>query len=171
MAAGRTASGHRSLLQAAEDSVISDLRSQHQRLAQEVETRFEQTNAGLTTLMGMVGQLLGQQANTTGAGAAASDESAKAGVGHRRPDADSPQKPTKVPRQGPSPGPISAAKANSQVSDQGQVGSDQVEPVGIDGGHPATDCDASDLTLPPSSAGPKSRSRPLNFTIGICEIY
>eukprot|EP01050_Picozoa_sp_SAG11_P031188 SAG11_NODE_9581_length_898_cov_7.143930_1_plen_295_part_01 len=127
--------------------MVSDLRSQHERLAQEVEARFEQTDSGLKTLMGMVGQLLGQQANTTGAGAAASDESAKAGVGHRRPDADSPQKPTKVPRQGPSPGPISAAKANSQVSDQGQVGSDQVEPVGIDGGHPVTDCDASDLNV------------------------
>ena len=147
VAAGRTASGHRSLLQAAEDSVVSDLRSQHERLAQEVETRFEQTNSGLSTLMSMVGQLLGQQANTTGAGAAASDESAKAGVGHRRPDADSPQKPTKVPRQGPSPGPISAAEANSQVSGRGQVGSDQVEPVGIDGGHPVTDCDDSVLNV------------------------
>ena len=110
VAVGRTASGHRSLLQAAEESAVSDLRSQHDRLAQEVEARFERTNAGLSTLMSMVGQLLGQQANTTGAGAAASDESAKPGVGHRRPDADSPQKPTKVPRQGPSPGPISAAE-------------------------------------------------------------
>ena len=41
VAVGRTASGHRSLLQAAEDSVVSDLRSQHERLAQEVEIRFE----------------------------------------------------------------------------------------------------------------------------------
>eukprot|EP01050_Picozoa_sp_SAG11_P004979 SAG11_NODE_333_length_10574_cov_7.889451_11_plen_214_part_01 len=147
VAVGRTASGHRSLLQAAEELAVSDLRSQHDQLAQEVEAMFEQTNAGLSTLMGMVGQLLGHHANTTGAGAASSDENAKAGVGHRRPNADLPQKPAKFPRQGSSAEPISAAAANSHVSGQGQVGSDRVEPVGIDGGHPVTDCDASDLNV------------------------
>eukprot|EP01050_Picozoa_sp_SAG11_P024964 SAG11_NODE_5480_length_1549_cov_3.828276_1_plen_331_part_10 len=38
-------------------------------------------------------------------------------------------------------------KEESQVSGQGQVGSGRVEPAGIDGGHPVTNCDASDLNV------------------------
>ena len=139
-----------------------------------MEARFEQTNTGLATLMSMVGQLLQQRPDIPGAGATAGDEGAKAGVGHRRPDHDSPPKPTKFPRKGSSTEPTSVGEVGSRASGQGQLGSSQAESAGTDGDSPVMNCDAlgsdsegpeqnEDTSMKPTSTG-SSTSCPASST-------